>query len=391
MRFQWFIVLFLCIPLVTAIGVSPASLQFDYAPGQQQSTSVRVINYNAFPIGIEVRSTGVIADSVASDDTIILPAGGAAMVPISFTMPVGLRPGRNVNYIFFKERYTSTTQGTFAPRTEVGLTVVLWQPYPGHYAEIAASAESVPQGEDTLMRIYINNLGVEPLVGATATVDVVGPDGVRVDTYTIDNIDLAGNSNTMYSQPLASSQYKPGRYVLASRLVYGDNTTSMNGSFIVGVADVEVLSLTGPLYLDKPVNRYTVEVQSLWNLPFDGVYATVALGQSQSQTPSVSLQGFGTTQLNGYWETDASLIPGMNQATVTAYFPDGKKTAILPIMVYNETPRVEAPTLEEPTVVISGADILFLCIVIAIVLYVIIFAYRRIRRRDPPPEVPPPQ
>jgi hypothetical protein len=377
-------VVLLAIPAVHAIGISPGRVQTDFAAGERRDLTVTLLNNAERAVDVEVRVAGILDGRVAVPEAIRIPARGSTTVPLSFTMPDKLaKPGLHTSYIYFAERVPDDQGGTFAVRTEVGIAVILWQPYPGQYAEIVASAPSVAEGEDTKLKLLVSNLGSDAIENGKATVRVVSADGALQDVFSFPNVNVPGNSNKDYYDRIPSSGYVPGKYALEAKLVYGVNVTEMKGSFAVGTQDVEPLTLEGPFYLDKPLNRYTLHVESLWNLPLENVYATVLLGSTPSTTSPIQLGGFERGVLQGFWETDASVKAGQSVAKVTVFYPGGTREELLPVTVYNETPQV--PVYEEPSAIeLSGADFVFMILVVIAVVLIVLFVIRRFRDKGEP-------
>jgi hypothetical protein len=377
MRLPLFLFLLVLVPSVLAIGVSPPTVYIDYVPGKTYEFSVNVINYNSFPITAAVGTDGEYKENIKVKQPIRIAPMGATPAIITFTAPDVLdRPGHHTSYVSFTEDFFDENTGTFGARTAVQMRLIMWQPYPGHYADIIASAPSVSQGSDTSLKVVVNNLGVEPVEKATATVRVVSAQNALMDVITITDVNLAGNTNTAYNRLLKSSAYPPGRYTLAATLDYGTNTSQLNTTFVVGTEKVEAIALEGPFYLDRPVNKFLVHAESLWNLPINNVFAVVELGESVSQTPTAALEPFGKTALDGYWETDKTIMPGQVIAKVTMHYSNATESFLIPVTVYNESPRVAAEP-EEPTLVLSGADVLFIMGVLIIVLCLVLFALNK--------------
>lgn len=398
MRFaqRLFLALFLClftVSAVTAIGLSPPNALVEYEPGKELVLYVAVFNYNDFPVGLETRTTGALASATSVQLPASIPARSSAQIPIHIRLPaVRERPGHQYSYVFFKEKFAEASTGTFAVRTEVGLTIDVWQPFPGNYAEITASAQSVSAGEDTVLKVFINNLGVEPVSGGQATIRVVpGSGGEAKDTFTFNGINVPGNSNANYAEVIPSSGYEPGKYILEAILYYANNFTRTNGSFVVGVQDVEASGVQGSFYRDQPVNRFEIPIESLWNLPLDNVYAVFSLGERSTQTAAVTLPAFAQSSLSGYWETDAALAPGEHVSTVRLYFPGGQKNYTFPVTLHNETPQPpSAPQEEAPLVTLGGLDVLFLVLVILIVGCLVLYSLQKHRKAPPQEPVQPP-
>ena len=386
-----FVLLLSLLPVVDAMGISPPRAQLTFTPSTRYDFSVTLINNQPFPIEVETRVTGIIEPTTAIRKPIKIAARSNTVVPIAIVTPASLpRPGYITSYIFFAEKYLDEEAGTISTRTEVGLTLVLWQPYPGQYAEIVASAPSVPEGKDTALKLLVSNLGVEPIVEGKGTVRVLAADGALQDVFTFPNINVGGDSNEDYFATIVSSGYNPGKYSLQAKLEYGENTSYFNGSFAVGTRDIDLIAIEGPFYLDKPVNRYTVHVESLWNEQMDTVFATVQIGSSKSTTPSIQVPGFSRATLTNFWETDGSVVPGTTVANVNITFPDGaggflSVQELLPITIEAKAPV--APVYEEPTptvISLSGPDVAMLLLAIILLILLTVWGLGKLHKREPP-------
>lgn len=383
-----FLFVFSFLPSTYAIGISPPSVTLDYVPGKTYAIDARLINYNDFPIGVDVRKEGEYTSAISVDEPIKINALDSTPVLIQVTMPNDLRPGMNTNTVYFKENFTSAAAGSFAVRTEVGMLIKIWEPYPGEYAEITSSVNSVSEGQKATLNTQINNLGTSPITDGVATVKIYDSANTLVDSFTF-GVKMDGNSHTSFTETVASDSYRPGKYTVKSELKFGNQTATHESSFFIGTLDIAIRSITGPFYLDKPVNRFTVSVESLWNLPVDGVYATLELGSGKATTPTEGVGSFGKLDLSGYWETDPTVQTGEPLAHVTIYFANTSEDALLPIPVFNETPKT-APEVQEPSIELSLADLLFIALSCIIVAGIVIFAITRHLRRDPPYEPPKP-
>lgn len=376
------------LPAADAIGIRPPRAQITFAPETRYDFSVTVINDKDFPIDVETRVEGVLAPHIAIKQPIRIAAKSTAVVPISVLTPASLeRPGRQTTYIFFTENYFDAEGGTLSTRTAVGFSLVMWQPYPGSYAEVVASAQSVPEGEDTPLKVLVNNLGTDPIVDGRATVRITNAENVLQDVFTFPNINLPGDTNEDYYDLIEASRYNPGKYFIEAHLDYGANTTNSTSSFAVGTRDIDLLALEGPVYLDKPVNKITVHVESLWNEPLENVYARVSLGSSVVQTVSATLDPFGRAALMGFWETDGTVLPGQVLARVNVSYSGGSREELLPITVEATTPL--PPQYEEPSsgiVELSWPDIAMLAFLLIALVLLGIWGVGKLReRRDGKP------
>ncbi len=377
------LVFLLSIPCILAIGVRPPIVGIQYQAGQTVEFPIQILNLNDFPIELETRTASIGTISLKVPRSI--PAQGTGEVIVTLTLPQTIEPGMNSGYIFFKEKYVDETTATFPVRTEVGVRLDIWEPYPGQYARITVNAQSVEEGKDTVLGLVVDNLGEEAITDATATVRVLNAGGSLQDVFTFPDINVAGDSNDKFTAVIRSSGYSPGKYLLAASMPYGERVATMNSTFIVGTQDVDILGIEGPFYLDKPVNKFAVRVENLWNKPVDNVYAQLRLGETVSPTSSMSVSAFGIETLSGFWETVANTPTGEVLVNVTVYFPSedggtGSRSKLVPLTIYNQTPVQVVE--EEPGTVLPPLHLAFAIVAILIVLRLVLIAVRMLGKKS---------
>ncbi len=355
----------MALPLVHAIGITPPSAHIDFTPNQQGSFDVLVMNSRPFSITAGVNITGDLARYFNATGPKI-GARGSATSTITYSLPADIDPGLHRQFIYYTEDFFDPNAGSFAARTSVGLTVDVWKPYPGKYAKLTLEPRNVPKGQKTDVHVTIDSKGDQAVTG-DVNLRILDASGALIDSYVVPGFSVGANTNRGRYVQVNSQDYKPGKYTVKGSYDYGAGVATDSKTLKIGERTIIIDNTSTAVYLDQPVNKFTVTVESMWNQPLDDVAATFALGAHTGKTPSVTLPAFGSQQLVGYWDTDKALAPGNGTVLVTATFRNGTPVSrTFPITIYNQTPH---PQKEAPATITLGlTDVLFVALMVLLLL-----------------------
>ena len=373
------VLLTLCILLVSgvaAIGVSPPKATIKFKPFGSGEFNAIVLNSQVFDIETSVQIYGPYAEYFTATNPDV-PAKGSAVSTITYDFPEDITPGNHLHKIFFSEEYFDEVRGGLAARTSAGILVYVWKAYPGRYGELELRPRHVKEGEETEIQVFIYSKGTDPISGDLEVL-ILDVDDNLVDRIVRSDIMVDGDSEWSRYLLVSSAGFQPGKYKVLGEFDYGESVAHAESHLIIGTKSLLILSLTDEFYKDININRFEVELESLWNEPLENVYASMQLGGSTGITPTIILPSFNRKSLIGYWDTDAGLDEGVHNALVTAYFEEEEPIVEnFEVYVYNQSPQ---PEVEKPKKVIylGLTDILF--ILICIVIFIIIAHYAWVRR-----------
>lgn len=367
----------LLIQSVAAIGISPPKASINFQPESSGAFDVLIINSRAHPIDAVPTVSGDLAQYFTAE-TVRVGGRGRQSAEIAFALPQDITPGNHRQIIWYVEEFHDPDAGMFATRTRVGLIIDVWKPYPGRYATMTLTPQHVRTGERTNIRADIASRGDQPLSGELR-VTVRTPEGGLVDEYIMPDFAVGANSDKHHYFEVRSEDWKPGKYQVTGAYDYGAGVAEAEASLKLGEQTAIINSVTDAMYLSTAVNRFDVEVESMWNDPLPELSASLQLGANSGRTPSITLAGFETKSLTGYWETDASLGVGNHTALVTVTFRDGEPvTKAFTVEVLAEP---VAPRQEEPAVELGLTDVLFLVVMIALLIGFVAYKISNHRRR----------
>lgn len=376
--FILFVIVALAVPFTNAIGINPSSATIDFVPGASGAFDAKISNGLNREVGVDVEVSGNLAQYI--DVELIGPQRisprSHGRAEISYSLPEDIPPGTNKQHIQFTEEYFNQETGGIGARAAVIMTLNIWKPYPGRYAELSLAPTHVPQGQDTQVKYTIQSLGDQPVDG-DLQIRILNPQGELQDILRDNDIYIEGDSQTELYLQIPSKDYPPGKYQLSGSYDYGVEVANAQKTLIIGTQSVDVLNVTRKYYKDQGINRYEVEVESLWNEPLTGVSAQLTLGSSTGATPAKNIAAFETQTLVGYWEADQQLEEANHTALVSVVFNGGEPVdRTFPVSVYNETPQ---PRVEEPSsnITIGTTDVLFFVITFLIIGYFMMHISKR--------------
>jgi hypothetical protein len=292
--------LLLCIPSAAAIGISPAILQLDYAPGK--TYVIPFMTYDAAHISIYLR--GDLAGYATIDD----PKGngtGPRSFTVALTLPADLMPAgpRRLLVGVIEEPPPGAMIGG---RAAYQAPVDVFVPYPGIYLDANLVASSVNINETEPFNFQVINRGRE-LIVLKASITVFDDSNATVGKYASDETVLNSSEEHDFLFNWDTTGNKAGPYHAAGIVTYDGGSLERDAGFTIGQQQLRITGFTR-MAVRGGIIPFAVNITSEWNSPFTGVYADVNINGTTFRTPSVDLDPAQSATLTGYWDlTVASL------------------------------------------------------------------------------------
>lgn len=373
----------LLLPFASAIGVSPGRITINFEPGAIGAASAVVHNTNDYAVDVSVGVEGRYHESFEVEEFSLGPRERKS-IAIHYVLPDDITPGTNRQKIVFIENFFDPNAG-FGARTGVVLQFDLWKPYPGQYVDMVITPRHVAQGSDTDVLVKLYSRGEEAVSG-DVEMRIYTPDDKLQDLVIMDNVQIAGNTNFERYAIINSKNWDPGKYRIEAAYDFGSGVARQEGKLIIGTKSLDIIDVTRTYYKDAEINRFEIEVESLWNEPLEQVFASFELGASSGQTPSIIVAPFTRNKLFGYWVTDANLAQGNHTAQITVDFEGGEPVIEqFTVEVLNVTPiREEQPAqTEEKKIELGYVDLAFLIVIIVFVVYLMQHSVHTHRKKPP--------
>jgi len=306
------ILIFLLIPSVHALGISPAIVELDF-----KSDEIIEITYKVSSDYAEQRIVpfvlGDLAEYVKLDRDELF-GSGIFTARINFPSSID-KPGPHTISIGVEE--APRDEGAIGTIVRVIGIVKVYVPYPGRYAEGSLKIEDGNVDEIIPLEVSVINRGKEDL---NVDVNVLFLDGLgeRKGSLDFEPFFLISGQEKIFRGEFDTMGFKAGNYMAEAYINYGEELM-INKSFRIGSLFVNITNFTTELPKGG-IQRFAVNIESLWNDNLEEVYADVNISNDFEsivfRTPSEDLSAWGkknligfidTTQLTGDYKTEVVL------------------------------------------------------------------------------------
>ena len=341
---------------VSALGLSPAIVEFDFAPGEVRELTFSVHSENSEQ-EVEVFLGGDF-DKYASLSAERLVGGGNFKLLIRFPDSVEL-PGRHDLGVGVRE--IPDEQEFIGTKVEVIGLVRINVPYPGRYAEIDLNIKDGNVNEQIPVEVHVINKGKEDF-NVDASVNFLN-DGKNIFDISFKPVFLKSGEDRYFRKFLDSTGFKPGNYIAEAIVNYGEEARTSR-AFRIGSLFVNITNFTQALPKEG-IKRFSVDIESMWNNNVDEVYADVNISNSTKslgfRTPSANLGPWEKKTLVGF--IDTSDLEGSYKTDIILYYSGQKSFASGELIVFREKSNYTIALL-------IGALLIIVILAILIILFV---------------------
>ncbi|MEM2874318.1 MAG: hypothetical protein QW063_02660 [Candidatus Nanoarchaeia archaeon] len=357
------------------LGIMPSRVEFPYEPGAIHNLTLKIVNNDGRPMDIIFVTRGELANYVSYPNlTTHLENKQQIDLPITFTIPDGLKPGLHEALIGPLQLPPAGGRGISAV-VSVLTQLRVRVPYPGKYAEVELETHDVNLAETEHFKVLLHSYGNETINLAEGKVVVFNDYNLvgEAQLESVQNI-APGSTVEMYGD------WKPeeaGIYRAKAIVDYdGFSAVSENRSFKVGEMVMEIKKVEPQTLISGEINTLIVDVQSKWNAPLTA-YATIQL--LKSANGGVLAEGGTKTETFQPWETKSlsaylnlkDVPTGIYPGVVTLYY-EGKTT--------NMSTEFNVVAPKEQIVSITG--VYYLLLLILIIIFLLIIYFRRREKKE---------
>jgi hypothetical protein len=356
---------------VFGLGIMPARTEFPYEPGTVHNLTLTITDNDRMSMDIVFITQGELASSISFvNQTVHLTDQQSVYLPITFTIPSGLKPGLHEGLIGPLQLPPNGGKGISAV-VSVLTQLRVRVPYPNKYAEIEISAYDISLSDTEQFTIKLHNYGNETINLAQGKVEIYDDYGLAGEAQIDPAQNIAPSSATEMS-----ANWKPqkaGIYHAYAVVDYdGLSTSSENRTFRVGDIYMEIQGVEPRTLISGEINTLAVDAQSKWNSPLEA-YANIQLLDPTGRR--VLAEGGSKPETFKSWETksltdylDLKNVPaGTYPGLVTLYYA-GKTT--------NMSAEFSVVAPAGQVVYMTGTYYLLLLILIIVILLLIYFKKR---------------
>ena len=182
-------------PNANAIGISPAKLEFNFAPNAKFNCDFLIVN-NVWE-GIDGEDLDVLIETGEElKDYITIERSEATLPPnqwipvkCSINLPDNLKPGPNYGSILLKEA-SASTGGMVGTVAAVKMPITIRVPYPGKYLEGTFEIPTVEVGQKVEFRINVINRGDQNIDEAYSVIEVYDLNQNKLTEVTSDHMPI---------------------------------------------------------------------------------------------------------------------------------------------------------------------------------------------------------
>lgn len=382
------------LPAALGFSLLLGTTRIDFQPGLEQDYSFQIWNNDAqdhtysFQLYVPSDAYSIPTTIAKPGDIVSLPvksvlvkAGEQYAVPFRVKLPESIPPGIHQIGI-------DINQDAGGSQAEVGAQVVLthmikiYEKYPGKYAVVGLeNVKKSVKGEPIIFSVNVKNLGSDVLDDVQAFVHVEFS-GKRVKSATSGRQVYVPGELKPIEVTMETDDLDVGEYIAQGGITYSGKTTYAVDTihFQIGEFNIAILDVSQKTLTSNQVNKFTIKLDSNWNSPIEGVYATVTLlkngqGVASSKTETTDLGRQATTELPAFLDL-SDIAVGDYTLDVTVHYADKTSQASFPVqVVYGkqiQVVREEAP----PYLLYVGIGVAIL-ILLNIIFFMVVMRKKR--------------
>ena len=305
----------LMLPLVSAIGVSPARKEITFEPNKQEIITQKVINNEHKDLKAVIYARGELEPYIKILDSLIIIQ--AAHDQANFRYEVNLpnefrKPGRYGSEIVVMELPSTTSTDETASIGAVGSVIselYVRVPFPDKYAEAKLVIES--QGQDKPVRFVLPvfNYGSKKIVNIQAHIDILGATYEKIGEIDTNGIGLPVKGQSKIQAEWFNPELNPGVYHAKATITYDGKKIEQEENFKIGDLAVEIIDLRADKFKLGSIAAIDIFLENKWNSKISGIYGILAVTDQegteyeQTKTTSIDLNSLSRGKVTAYWDT----------------------------------------------------------------------------------------
>jgi len=295
-----FVIIF-CSFTSAMIGISPGLYEVDFQPNLKQTFRFEVIGDTNMKF--VVVPEGNLADYVKIEPKSLSKPG---FISVTLSLPEKIdTPGQNILYINAKQQFYG--KGGISLLGNIKGIIRVKVPYPEEYATVSLSIKNTNVGQPSPFKIMVNNLG-KNAISAKISLNIYNSNNKSVTSIPLGVKNIESLKSENIESQLDTSDLAPGFYRAEAVVKYGDKFARDNQNLRLGELYINITKHSND-FIRNQINKFDVEIESLWNDPIQNVYAEVSILNYtiNFKTPSANLEGFEKTTLSSHFDTTGIL------------------------------------------------------------------------------------
>ena len=328
-----------------SLGITPTKATYEYQKGATKNFQFKVISsgiekttdYNVQPVTFPEHG---FADKAREDKRLLIPnveisERNLTLAPhrrypinVSFTMPEFETPGKHGFFIKITEKIERTRNTGIVARPAVLFKTTINVPYPGKYIDLEFDAPNTELGKKVFLTLKGWNRGKQKISSAKGEIKIYSGEELITTLKTNEktNIDPEGTKFELWADWKPSEDVKAGVYQAKATVNYDGKTKNVSGEILLGGKNVQIVNHSKK-FTSNEVNKFFVEVQSLWNGKIKNVFAKFSLekengaGLAVGTTPSITLHEWDKQETTSFLDL-SGVQPGSYQGIIKLNYGD---------------------------------------------------------------------
>ena len=327
-----FIILsFFLIPLINALGITPAkyNLKFTTRP---QTITYKIINNEHRNLDLMIYAEGILRDYIEFSTTSLKINEDTPSKEFKATikLPKNLPPGTNVGKIVVEEKIPSLKVGETFVNVKLRVIAKI-------FVEVKVSKyiEASLNVENEKLITEVSNKGSEDIEALKVNYFVLKPTGEKINLETKEVNLFSGQTKELEATLPSLAQ---GSYSVVALIRYDENELELSRNFTVGSPKIKILSFNKYFPVNR-INKFEIKVKNEWNQPLN-VYANIAIKREslgtikKIETITEEIQPYKIQTLVAYLDTEG-LDPGKYDVAIRLYYLNESSTILGEIKVFS--------------------------------------------------------
>lgn len=237
---------------------------------------------------------------------------------ITLTLPETLPPGL-YNTFVRAEDVLNPDAGMVGGKTAIRINTPILVLEEDKLIKASLSTPSVNEGETTVFSVHVQSFTTQYLNKVYAQIDAFDEKGDFLSRITTNSLGLESYEKRSLVAPFDSSSLKQGRYTTKATVFYDGKELDLESVFRVGTLDIIIQDI--PTEMERTnINPFSIQVESGWNLPLNGIWAEIEIEGHTAKTPTIDLPPWETGNLKGFIELGD--MPDESEIEVKVYYVD---------------------------------------------------------------------
>lgn len=308
----FFIIIFLTMSNISAIGITPGRTTFNFEPGMQQEIPFSIVNTEHKDMSVVFILKGELAEYITLKQTFtkFTSEEGSKSFSYVVNLPSDIRePGLHEGEIVALEMPEDLGgAGAFVGATvSVASQLHVYVAYPDKYVDAQVNIVEGDEGS-TVFLIPIINRGELGIVNVRATIDIYTALNEKITTLETNSQSL----NSLERKELAVSwneNINPGKYFAVITILYDNEVLKLEKEFNVGKKILDILEVVVRDFSLGEIAKFNALVENKWAEELKEVFLNILVYNPRGdimadfKSPTYDIPGLSKSEMVAYWDT----------------------------------------------------------------------------------------